>query len=680
MRLQFLYLGRDDRKALLSQFVDKNEPHHVFIDGHRTCWTFLNKAFELSHQVIANCRKMRSANASHLPGRMGGIGSSVSKASQVMAFLTELADAMADEYPNSSERHLPHGTKDIVYSFYCERACKIGQNPCTKPYFYKIWRSFRAHIKCRRKHNFSCCDTCIMYKERLVRLSNAVSFTSIERSRVMKRFKAHLDFIRNERAIYARHTLQPLHSEAKALSVIIDGADQSKFGLPQFPTKGKREYGMSMKQKITGVLFHNAIGAEEFLCLFTSPPNLRGGANQTIDALCRGLFSLKEQTLNLGHSFRFEAIYIQLDNTAKDNKNRYMFAFCEYLVFLGVFKTVTVSFLPVGHTHEDIDRKFSLVTKELKERAICSVKDLHQCLLDSQKSTRKHVARITSLHNVSGALENQRCLNHVEGMKLYHKFVFKQDTLRADNHFNVSCKLYLSMSASENEAVRLEKPSDSIGLFLKHEPDMSSLDCPPYHTISAGEIQDYRKRISSTEQRINNPDKLQELFREVDWLESASTPSPEWNFSRINALILNFASADGPQSDVDHDQDDDVFLSDPFLSYSVGQMVAVNCGNQANALTPFWLGKIIDCEAVISSPEVLLTIHWYEAVRTSNCSPEIVSYQGKYRSLLTSEQLPFTDKIPSSSVLVTFEKLTLRGTIPVATQNLIKECLNEIQN
>ncbi|KAL3683718.1 hypothetical protein R1sor_001740 [Riccia sorocarpa] len=54
-------------------------------------------------------------------------------------------------------------------------------------------------------------------------------------------------------------------------------------------------------------------------------------------------------------------LYIQLDNSAKDNKNWAMMAFCSELVARGCCKMITMSFLVVGHTHEDVDAFFSKV-------------------------------------------------------------------------------------------------------------------------------------------------------------------------------------------------------------------------------------------------------------------------------------------------------------------------------
>lgn len=66
-------------------------------------------------------------------------------------------------------------------------------------------------------------------------------------------------------------------------------------------------------------------------------------------------------TLNcLLHSLALQAragkltptVYIQLDNCARENKNKYFLGCMALLVKLGFTKEITLSFLMVGHTHE----------------------------------------------------------------------------------------------------------------------------------------------------------------------------------------------------------------------------------------------------------------------------------------------------------------------------------------
>ena len=49
-------------------------------------------------------------------------------------------------------------------------------------------------------------------------------------------------------------------------------------------------------------------------------------------------------------------LLLQLDNTNKTNKGRTLLAFLFLLVHYGVVSKVVLTFLPSGHTHEDIDQ------------------------------------------------------------------------------------------------------------------------------------------------------------------------------------------------------------------------------------------------------------------------------------------------------------------------------------
>ena len=52
---------------------------------------------------------------------------------------------------------------------------------------------------------------------------------------------------------------------------------------------------------------------------------------------------------------------IQADNCGRQNKNQYMFALHIVLVGLEYFAEVYLSFLLVGHKHEDIDQRFNVI-------------------------------------------------------------------------------------------------------------------------------------------------------------------------------------------------------------------------------------------------------------------------------------------------------------------------------
>ena len=65
-----------------------------------------------------------------------------------------------------------------------------------------------------------------------------------------------------------------------------------------------------------------------------------------------------------------------MDNTGKDNKNHYLVGFAGMLLSEGLFQEVEAHFLPIGHTHQEIDQSFSLVSKALKRHGALDVVDL----------------------------------------------------------------------------------------------------------------------------------------------------------------------------------------------------------------------------------------------------------------------------------------------------------------
>ena len=79
-------------------------------------------------------------------------------------------------------------------------------------------------------------------------------------------------------------------------------------------------------------------------------------------------------------------LFLQLDNSAKDNKNRYVMVFCSLLTAKKVFKEVTVGFLIIGYTHEDIDAHFSYLSKLLKMKNMYVLADLMKAFMDSEKT------------------------------------------------------------------------------------------------------------------------------------------------------------------------------------------------------------------------------------------------------------------------------------------------------
>ena len=92
---------------------------------------------------------------------------------------------------------------------------------------------------------------------------------------------------------------------------------------------------------------------------------------------------------------------MQLDNTTGENKNETVLGFLAWLCAVGTFKKVTLSFLPVGHTHEDIDAVFGVLMRYLNridristlEELIQAIEDCLSSSMDGVRTSWKPSAR-----------------------------------------------------------------------------------------------------------------------------------------------------------------------------------------------------------------------------------------------------------------------------------------------
>ncbi|XP_070569806.1 uncharacterized protein [Ptychodera flava] len=73
-------------------------------------------------------------------------------------------------------------------------------------------------------------------------------------------------------------------------------------------------------------------------------------------------------------------LFAQMDNCYRENKNRYMLSLGHLLVELNIFDQVDFHFLPVGHTHEDIDQLFSCISKVLRKTNVYSMADMERII------------------------------------------------------------------------------------------------------------------------------------------------------------------------------------------------------------------------------------------------------------------------------------------------------------
>ena len=117
-------------------------------------------------------------------------------------------------------------------------------------------------------------------------------------------------------------------------------------------------------------------------------------------------------------------LYLQLDNSPKDNKNQFLFGFLLLLTAWKVFEEIQLGFLLVGYTHADIDGYFSYVSNVLQKNNTFVLADLMKHFMDSQKLRfMPHV--VQEVANFKSFVKSYAL--PLEGMKDMHIFQFFVD-------------------------------------------------------------------------------------------------------------------------------------------------------------------------------------------------------------------------------------------------------------
>ncbi len=211
-----------------------------------------------------------------------------------------------------------------------------------KTAFYGLFKNELRKIKFPKNTTLGKCDTCL-------KLTNHyVSDPSKESREVFKRQKAlHSEFIYAEKIAYAIRCKEAVGRPDTFLSLALDRSSSIRF--PHTHPAPKMDKG-KYKLSVWGCINHSNNKRR----LVVVPPLYEDGPNLCISML----WTIIKKTL-LTSEHRPTVLYLQMDNCVKENKNRFVLAFLAYLVYLGLFKRITASFLPPAHGHNDVDQLFS---------------------------------------------------------------------------------------------------------------------------------------------------------------------------------------------------------------------------------------------------------------------------------------------------------------------------------
>ena len=294
-------------------------------------------------------------------------------------------DEQPDDEGEYQELHLDPGISKgwLYYNEYLDKCMEKVTDPASYSYFVHIWNTVFVRgsttevngvkyvIKLRdenRKKRFHECAFCAGKKRALTTLPpEAVADKALIREQLLDHYVKEVKVEKQGyygRRAEGRETMRNAHDGA--LSIIMDGADKSDHQYPHQPRLPETLQNVTrMKIKMQGVLIHGLC-----LLLYMIPPWLGSGGGMAITCLLHSIWMAKNLLGSLPSK-----LYLQSDN-GSENKNKAMLHVLHLLVHFRVFQEVHWNLLIPGHTDEDIDGWFSVISRWLVKVFIISLSEL----------------------------------------------------------------------------------------------------------------------------------------------------------------------------------------------------------------------------------------------------------------------------------------------------------------
>ncbi|GBG82102.1 hypothetical protein CBR_g34382 [Chara braunii] len=477
-----------------SYFSDEGdlEVLRVTFNGVKVCTKAWGKLYGCSTTRIAKIRKeFREGMVLYEHANKGSVRLSPSS-QQILAWLHEYFQYNKESMPNSDQFHLSDTLRRRdVYDFF-KRDCKELYTNKTLPSrsgFMTIWRVHCPKVLIPALKRFSVCSTCLKIKT-----CHSQATSVFEREMFGKALEKHQLMQAEERQNLSKHRHKASSHPSEYVAMIIDGMDQSKSVLPHFtevPKDSKLKEGNFVKVHVVGA----------------KVPGLSSNASATVffdnfksDSNCM-LIVLHRQISQLPVPFP-SVLYLTLDNTSKENKNKFVLSYLVFLVKMRVFSKVKLNFLLVGHTHEDIDQMFSCFSRKQAAHGTFDLLELQHVIRESYKVEQDHGV-------------------HVEEMtKTMDWKLYVQDHLHNVN--DISFNQHFRIKRNDNGEVRIWnkqyhnsqwQPNDKEGLDIFKSEPTGQVQASPKHAIRSLEARyrltcwgedEKRDKVVSSEGHVYN--------------------------------------------------------------------------------------------------------------------------------------------------------------------------------
>jgi hypothetical protein len=253
----------------------------------------------------------------------------------------------------------------LLVSILClssEFECSATGKPHSRTLFDRVWLTSFPHVKIMKHDCFSRCTTCVSCS------SIIETGTPAQRAEAERQRQYHWDRVTTERRYVNDALYKSLHEEEGFFFCEIDGMDSAKTILPHFHQFDKDVMlDKCLKVHLSCVKYNGARPDDVYFFTDAFPHDSANTITVMYHTLLKVRRMMKKWAIldcifraftNPLHSAFYQEYdrrggppkiaHFQLDNTCRENKNKYVLAFSQWAVHMGFAEEIRLSFLPVG--------------------------------------------------------------------------------------------------------------------------------------------------------------------------------------------------------------------------------------------------------------------------------------------------------------------------------------------
>jgi hypothetical protein len=361
------------KEKILNAKLANDKGYNFMVQGHPICAPAFCAIYGISDYKWKKSLESLSVKSSH--GNKGKIRQPKWRLELIKWFLFILAQ-FCDFMPNSNTKYLPtYFTQQMMHSMASNHILSTCGVDISESRFRSFWKENYKDIKIPKNFKMGRCDYCLELKRKK---SKGASYAEINQY-MEEHNKLHSSMREYCNNLREKATIKPF----KYMFLQYDGKQASR--LPHIiPLPKDTQTLPRIKLNVYGV----SNFSENCTQFYTFFPHWETGSNVSCsilyDHILRSFQKMKHK--------RPSTLILQVDNCAKEGKNKTVFAFAAHLIHFGWFKKIKIVSLIQGHTHDLIDQEFSVWSTGERKKCIESLYHLGDFIKTSFSKEKKSIS------------------------------------------------------------------------------------------------------------------------------------------------------------------------------------------------------------------------------------------------------------------------------------------------